>query len=225
MLEDVLSLERELFLAINNAHSPLLDNALWLYSGWLVWVPFIILFLFALIYKKPRRVWLPVLVSLLLLVATCLVVSDVVLKPYFARLRPTYHPDFMNEVKYLFNYKGEGLYGFVSGHSTFSFAFAIFTTLLFRYKPFSFIIYAWAVVMVYSRVYLGVHFLTDILGGMVAGTLTGLGVFYLFSRIKEDYRSYYSNRRKLFITIGLVCYVLLLVVFSEQIVAEKLSIS
>lgn len=228
MLENLLLWERNLFLAINNWHSPLLDNAIWLYSGWIIWIPFILVFFFAIIYQKPWRVWVPIISSLIVMTLLCLFVSDVLLKPNFARFRPTYHPDFMNEVIHLFDYLGEGKYGFISGHATFSFSFAMFTTLLFRYKPFGFTIFAWATIMVYSRVYLGVHFLTDILAGAIVGTLIGWGIFnvykwflnkYIYPGIKRRYTAFYSDCRKKFIAIGLICYVLLFVIFSEQIVS------
>ncbi|NDW12388.1 phosphatase PAP2 family protein [Bacteroides sp. 214] len=227
MLETLLEWERSLFLTLNNFQTPLLDNALWLYSGWIVWIPWLFAFFFALIYKKPLRVWLPVVCSLLVLLATCLLVSDVLFKPNIARFRPTYHPDFINDVKTLFGYKGEGLYGFISGHTTFSFAFATFTALLFRYRYYTWTVALWAVVMAYSRIYLGVHFLTDIAGGLIAGLLVGVGVFYtykwflnkyIYTGIEEYYRSFYSVHRKMLITVGLLCYSLFFMVFSEQIV-------
>jgi len=228
MLEDVLNLERNLFLFLNNHHSPLLDNAIWLYSGWLIWLPFICAFIFALVYKKPLKAWLPVLGSIILLGLFGLLVSDVLLKPNFARFRPTFHPDFMESVKYLFEYKGEGLYGFISGHATFSFGFATLTALLFKYKPYGFTIFAWALIMVYSRVYLGVHFLTDILAGAIVGTLLGWAFYsllkwftnkYTYPGQRDIYKVLYSRHRKQIITIILICYTLFFIVFSEQIVS------
>lgn len=182
MLEDILLLERDLFLSLNNWHTPLLDTVLWVYSKWVFWLPFFAAFLFALIYKKPIRDWLPVVVALVVVAASSVLVSDVLLKPYFARLRPTYHPDFMDSVKYVFNYKGEGLYGFISGHATFSFAFATFTTLLLRIKWWGIAVFGWAIVMAYSRIYLGVHFLSDVVAGALAGAVIGGGVFWVYRR-------------------------------------------
>ena len=226
MLEKILSWERDLFLWFNGWHWPLLDDAIWLYSNWLVWLPFLLILFVLLIYRQPVKKWLPVVAAVIFLIAICIITSDVLLKPYFARLRPTYHPDFMNDVKYLFGYKGEGIYGFVSGHATFSFAFATFTALLFRYRFYTVTIFTWAMLMVYSRIYLGVHFLTDIFAGSVVGTAIGLGVYSLFRFVvfryiyrgdKNIYLSFYSKQRKKLITMIQICYPLLLILFSEPI--------
>lgn len=226
MLEEILSLERDFFLFINGHHTPLLDSVIWLYSGFWIWIPLILFFIFALVYNKPVKVWLPIVVSLMLIAVMGLIVSEVFLKPYFARFRPTYHPDFMDHVKILYEYTGGSQYGFISGHSTFSFGFATFTSLLFRYKPYGFTIFVWALIMVYSRLYLGVHFISDVVAGSLAGTLIAILVYYLYlwvmnnkiyPRRRSRHISYYSECRKKIITIALICYVLLFTVFSEQI--------
>ena len=69
---------------------------------------------------------------------------------------------------------------FPSGHA--STAFAIATTLSLRYRKWSVIgpSFGWALLMGYSRPYLGVHYPTDILGGMVLGMGNGYLVYALF---------------------------------------------
>lgn len=218
MLETILSFERELFLAINHFHTPWLDSTLYIYTGFIAWIPFILFLGFALIYRTPRRVWLPVIVGFLGVVIMGHVVSGLLFKPFFERLRPTFHPNFMNDVKMVFNYTGGGLYGFISGHSTFSFGVATFTSLLFRHRIYSFVIYTWALLMVYSRLYLGVHFISDVVPGMLAGCLIGWGGYKLYRMFlqKKDPEQYssdvntYSGCRKSWIAAVLAAYILLI---------------
>lgn len=227
MLENVLTYERDLFLWLNGLHNAVLDNFLWIYTGWPVWFPFILFLIIAFIYKKPWREWLPVIGGLVLVAGMGVLSVEFLIKPYFTRFRPTFHPDFMNDIKTLYDFSGEGLYGFISGHATFSFALATFTSLLLRYKPYTITVYIWAIIMVYSRIYLGVHFLTDILAGTLMGICIGLIVYYLYVVVMEKYiypdgkyrnLTIYSSRRKKVITITFVCYILLLLLFSSQLI-------
>lgn len=229
MLEQLLSIERNLFLMLNNFHSAFLDNALWLYTGMSVWIPFVVFFLAALIYGKPKREWGPILIALIAVVLIGHLFVAGIFKPYFARLRPVFHPDFMNEVKTIGTYTGGGLYGFISGHSTFAFGFAMFTSLLFRYKPYSIVVFLWALIMVYSRIYFGVHFLSDVVAGTIMGLIIGVGVYYLYERYMDKVfyneqndvilpGNLYSHYRKRLITYTFIGYVTLFVVFSKQIV-------
>ncbi|NDV64850.1 phosphatase PAP2 family protein [Bacteroides sp. 224] len=218
MLEDILFWERKWFLAINNAHSSFLDQGMLLYSGMIAWIPFVVFLFFLLVYKKDRKEYLPVIIAIITVVLVGNLVSGLIFKPFFQRLRPTFHPDFVNEVKTVLGYTGGGLYGFISGHSTFSFGIATFTTLLFRYKPYGWTVFAWAIIMVYSRLYLGVHFLSDVLPGMITGMLIGWGVYagFLYFRRKQypeqqDHElSSYSGYRKRLLTIVLAGYILLI---------------
>ncbi|MCD8185052.1 MAG: phosphatase PAP2 family protein, partial [Rikenellaceae bacterium] len=60
-----------------------------------------------------------------------------------------------------------------SGHTTQAFGIAVFTALLFRNQLYSWTLFVWASVMAYSRIYLGAHFVSDILGGILAGGFIG----------------------------------------------------
>jgi undecaprenyl-diphosphatase len=81
-----------------------------------------------------------------------------------------------------------GRYGFFSGHASNSMAIAIFSGLMLK-KRFKYIIYIliiWAVIMAYSRIYVGVHYPLDVLCGMVFGALSG----FMFYRLNM----YFINR-------------------------------
>lgn len=220
MLEKILPYERNLFFLINGSHSYFTDCVMWLFSGSIIWIPLIVLFLFSIVYKKEWKQWLPILITIAILFLFCDQFSSGICKPFFARLRPTHHPLFMNEVRTLYGYAG-GKYGFISGHATNSFGFAALTTLLFRNKFYAGIIFLWAFIMSYSRIYLGVHFISDVVAGAVSGIIIGMLVYqlYLFYLKKTsqtvDVPVYSSHRIKI---ITIISYISFFIIFSEGII-------
>jgi undecaprenyl-diphosphatase len=91
------------------------------------------------------------------------------MKPFFARLRPSREPSLEGLVHLVNGYTG-GKYGFASSHAANTFATAFFFWLLFkdRYR-WVWVLFVWAVVMTYTRIYLGAHYPGDILVGMLIG--------------------------------------------------------
>jgi len=179
MLENILDTERDAFLWLNSGHTPSWDSFFWLYSGRTVWIPVLALILFLLVYRKNPKDSLLIVFFLVLALALCDQFASHVCKPLFTRLRPTQHPDFMNEVQTVYNYRG-GKYGFISSHAANAFGFAVFTLLLLRDRWYTIVILAWATIMCYSRIYLGVHFISDIVPGMMAGALFGFSCYKLY---------------------------------------------
>jgi undecaprenyl-diphosphatase len=117
------------------------------------------------------------------LVLVCDQLSSHVFKPFFQRLRPTNHPDFRDIVDVFrygdYEYRGSG-YGFISGHATNSMGFAVFTALVFRNRFFTVSILLFALLMGYSRIYLGRHFISDVIVGWVVGGMVGYGIYHLY---------------------------------------------
>lgn len=179
MLEKILNYERNTFFLLNGSDSAYLDRFMWLFSGKAVWLPLAAFILFVLIYKKNWREWLLILLAITLVVTLADQFASHLCKPLFTRFRPTHHPDFMNEVRTVFDYRG-GRYGFMSSHAANAFGFVTFMTLLMRHRLFGGALFLWALVTAYSRVYLGVHFISDIVPGALIGTLFGYLVYQLY---------------------------------------------
>lgn len=226
MLEKILTYEREAFLWLNGNHTPYLDRLMWLYSGKAVWLPLAVFILFLLIYKKKWREWLLILLSIVLVIALCDQFASHLCKPLFTRFRPTHHPDFMHQVQTVFNYRG-GLYGFMSSHAANAFGFATFMTLLFRNRLFTATIFLWALLTAYSRIYLGVHFLSDIVPGGMIGALFGYLVYRLYVKVRLAVipgasllppSALYSETRKRTIVYAIFATVLVLLLFNGPLV-------
>lgn len=112
-------------------------------------------------------------------------VSDQVTNAFkdgFMRLRPCHDPELSGLLRPL-NYCG-GRYGFFSGHASNGFAAASFYAFsLMRYNTYLRWLFFWAFLLAFSRVYLGVHYLSDIIVGAAFGLLWGA----LFSAIFKKY--------------------------------------
>ena len=180
VVEGLLDVERNLFLSLNSSHSPYWDIFMWMYTGKHTWIPLVLVFLFIAIYKTKWQESLFILVGAVLVGVLCDQISASFVKPFFLRLRPTHHPDFNYLVDTVFNYRG-GRYGFVSSHATNGFGIATFASLLFRYKYFTYTFILWALGTCYTRIYLGVHFISDVVGGTILGIAIGYFVYSLYT--------------------------------------------
>ena len=225
MVEKILVYERDLFFMLNGSDSPFLDRFMWLYSGKAVWLPLAFFILVVLLYKKKWRESILILLAIVLVITFCDQFASHVCKPIFTRFRPTHHPDFMDQVKTVFDYRG-GRYGFISSHAANAFGFATFMSLLFRYRLFTWTIFLWAALTAYTRVYLGVHFISDIVPGAIAGVFFGWLVYWLYVKVRpvvtgtsSNACELYSTGQKRLIVYAIFIADLIIAVFNVQLVA------
>jgi len=115
--------------------------------------------------------FLLVVVFIVFLIALSDQVSVHLFKEIFQRLRPSHEPDLF-EFIHLPRRKG-GLYGFVSSHAANSFAIAYFTSGIIGLKWYTWLIFFWAVIFSYSRIYIGVHYPGDSIAGAAVGLFLG----------------------------------------------------
>ncbi|MCS2893240.1 MULTISPECIES: phosphatase PAP2 family protein [Parabacteroides] len=220
MVEKILVYERDLFFMLNGSDSPFLDRFMWIFSGKTVWLPLAAFILIVLLYKKKWRESILILLAIVLVVTLCDQFASHVCKPIFTRFRPTHHPDFMDQVKTVFGYRG-GKYGFISSHAANAFGFATYMSLLFRYRLFTWTIFLWAVLTAYTRVYLGVHFISDIVPGAIAGVFFGGLVYWLYVKVHPvvtgsngEVSAIYSDKRKRVIVYAIFITTLLIAIFN-----------
>ncbi|MDH6356521.1 phosphatase PAP2 family protein [Parabacteroides sp. PF5-9] len=219
MLEKLLPYELDLFYLINSSHTPLMDQIMRVYSGIYIWFPVMIGFLFVLTYQKKRYEWIPVFIAFTGVVVAGLILSSLITKPYFARFRPIYHPSVMDQVRSLYESMPD-LYGFISGHSTTAFGIATFTACLFGKRFYTWTIFIWAFMMAYSRIYLGVHFISDIVAGAFAGLLIGFIGYrlYLSFANKREVKAEYSTKIITVFSLSLIGYILFCALISNELV-------
>jgi undecaprenyl-diphosphatase len=182
MLEFLNDIDTQLFLFLNGFNSPVWDKIMWLISGTYIWLPFYGVILFLIFRKLKSKGWITLFV-LILLVLIADQGSVHLFKNVFQRLRPCHQPQIADLV-HIVNGKCGGNYGFVSSHAANTFAFATFIFLFFKHTPSRFLLYIWAALVSYSRIYLGVHYPFDILGGAVWGIIAAYGLFRIHEMIQ-----------------------------------------
>lgn len=188
MIEWLEQIDQQIILFINGMNHPVIDDVMWWISNKFFWFPFYLL-LFILVYIKfsLREALLFTLFGFI-----AVGIADLIATHLFKEMIGRYRPSHNLEIGHLLNfyefkpgefYKG-GQYGFVSGHATNSFVIALMFIQRLRnnYKWIMPVMIIWALLVCYSRIYLGVHYLSDIIGGIFLGSLIALLMYraYLF---------------------------------------------
>ncbi len=183
MLENLIELDQNLFLSLNQAGLPLLDPVMRLFSATWIWIPIYLILAYVMV-KSNRLQGLLALAFLLLTLIMTEQISVHAFKEVFERLRPCHDPDLQNQIRLVASHCG-GLYGFVSTHATNAAGLFLFSSLYFRKKTLTWVLLVWVVLVSYSRIYLGVHFPGDILGGWLLGLTLAASSFSIYSLVKR----------------------------------------
>ena len=195
MLEKLLELDTTLLLTINGWHAPWADSVMWVISAKATWIPLYLLLIGLLVWKYRQPLssakwnWLqkvPVYVIIILVIVASVGLADFIssgiLKGWVARPRPTRVPE-LEGILHLVNGYKSGRYGFVSSHAANTMACGLLFSLIWRKKIATILLMLWVAMNCYSRMYLGVHYPLDIIGGLIVGSTVALVAYWILRRV------------------------------------------
>ena len=183
-MEELISLDKELFLFLNGLGSEAYDEFWKIITKQLNWAPFIL----AVFYLIQRKIGWKNLGIVILFLAVLIAFTDQItnlFKYSFERLRPCNDTD-VNGIARIVIHRDS--FSFFSGHASNSMATTTFIFLLLRkHYKFTFLLFLFPLIFAFSRIYLGLHFPSDILVGYLFGATFGLIFYKLFAFLGRKY--------------------------------------
>ena len=183
------NLDHELFLFLNGLHVGWLDPVMTFISSEMGWIPFYVILLYLVFKKLGWKGLLFVVIGVVVLITCSDQLSSHVFKPVFHRFRPCHDP-LIQDLVHLPNGHCGGQYGFISSHACNTFALASFITLIMKrfYKKIGLLMFIWAALVSYSRIYMGVHFPGDVLCGAAVGMILGFGIGHILLMVMNKFQ-------------------------------------
>ena len=185
MFESLERIDRSILLAINGACTPAMDIFFWQVSAGWIFVPLWVLLAWFIYKRKGIRYMGLMLAAVGLVILFCDQSTNLV-KKSVKRYRPTHNLELCDHIHVVNEYRG-GMYGFFSGHSSNTTGVAVFLFMILGQMNAKrrWIIFLWPLVVEYSRMYLGVHYPSDIFFGTLNGILWGWLIFKLFEFVRK----------------------------------------
>lgn len=169
-------IDQALTLMLNGSNSLFIDGIAWTATQTSTWLPLLLVLIYVIIQGNNMKG----VVSLIIGGALCILLADQVassiFKPLVERWRPTHNPFIMYSVDIVNGYRG-GNYGFFSSHAANTMSIATFFSLIFRNKKMCIWLYSWVLLNCWSRVYLGVHYIGDLMAGLLWGGTVGYVIY------------------------------------------------
>ena len=167
---------------LNGSDNLFTDRMALVLTNGLTWVGLYLILFYIIVRNNETMVQIGLAVlGALLCVAIASSVTDAVVKPFVARWHPNNDP----LLKYTFDVvdgiRGKG-YSFFSAHAANTMSLAVYFALLMRSRVLTMALLVWSIVNGWTRIYLGMHYPSDVLCGMLFGAIVGWGVYVAYRR-------------------------------------------
>lgn len=171
MLEKIIDLDKKALIFFNSFGSENFDSLWLIITKQIYWTPFFLLVSYLLLKKIGLKNVLITIIFVAFLILLCDQTCNL-FKNSIQRLRPCNDPEINTIIRIV---KTSSSFSFFSGHATNSMASTVFVFLLFKkYYKNGIYLFLFPLIFAYSRIYLGLHFPTDILTGYLVGATFGL---------------------------------------------------
>lgn len=152
---------------------------MWTLSDKLIWIPLYILFAYFVFRRLGWKNGLVCMVFIALMVTIVDQTCGSIIRHAVERLRPSSPDNPISALIHTVNGYHGGRYSFPSN----TLALALFLSKLFANRRATIALFAWSAAVYYSRIYLGVHYHGDVIGGFIVGAIVTLLCFKLMSMI------------------------------------------
>ena len=179
-MEKIIQLDKELIVFLNGLGSPTFDGLWLIITKQVYWTPIFLLVFYFLQKKLGWKNFGYYILFTAFLILLCDQTANF-FKDHFERLRPCNDPEVQDLLRLY--WKKSKSYSFFSGHATNSMATAVFGFMVLkRYYKQAYLLFLFPLIFAYSRIYLGLHFPTDILTGYTFGATFGFIFYKLYSK-------------------------------------------
>jgi len=188
LIESLIEIDRWLFLFLNGDSIQWLDGPMWFFSKTWFWFPVDAILLWQICRRFKNYSWVWVILGFALVVCLTDRTSSGIIKEWVQRLRPSREPDLQGLIHFVKDENGNnyigGMYGFISSHAAnYSGVVSLFLMLMWPLKRiYVALLVFWVVLISFSRIYLGVHYPADLVGGWIVGIISALIVYFLLRR-------------------------------------------